>query len=108
MKKGKLPDNARLKLDLMFDGIRYSEALGQAAEDAFPNFYPYRFSPGEHDPTGKGKVQIPYLLKTDNDVLTRIKGNSQSDWHVTGSKKSGYQLCHDHNLYPSQPVSFTP
>ena len=108
MKKGKLPDNARLKLDLMFDGIRYSEALGQAAEDAFPNFYPYRFSPGEHDPTGKGKAQIPYLLKTDNDVLTRIKGNGQSDWHITGNKNSGYQLCHDHSLYPDQPVCFTP
>ena len=42
-----LTGSARLKLDLMFDGLRYSRALGAAAEHAFPNYYPYRFQPGE-------------------------------------------------------------
>lgn len=108
MTKNTLSDNAKLKLDLMFDGIRYSDALGQAAEDAFPNFYPYRFAKDEHDPTGKGKTQIPYLLKTESDVLTRIKGSGQSAWHITGDKQQGYHLCHDHKRHPDQPVSFTP
>lgn len=103
-----LPSNAQLKLALMFDGIRYSEALGKAAEHAFPNFYPYRFLPDEPDPTGQGKVQIPYLLSTKNGVLTRIKGNGKSPWHVTGNRENGYSLCDDTGNYVDQAVEFTP
>ncbi len=108
MSENKLPENARLKLDLMFEGIRYTEALGQAAEDAFPNFYPYRFAPGEKDPTGTGKAKIPYLLITEDDVLLRIKGNGQSNWFVDGNKINGYQLRHDQKKYSDQAVSFAP
>ena len=41
-----LPPSARLKLDLMFEGVRYTEALGSAATHSFPNFSPYRFFQG--------------------------------------------------------------
>ena len=41
----------------------------------FPNYYPYRFKPGEADPTGQGKVEIPYLLTMPDGTLIRIKGN---------------------------------
>ena len=34
------PPSARLKLELMFHGIRYSAALGKAAEHAFPDVLP--------------------------------------------------------------------
>ena len=32
-----LPPSARMKVALMFEGIRYSEALGRAADQALPN-----------------------------------------------------------------------
>lgn len=108
MKYDQLPRNAELKLDLMFEGIRYTDALGRAAEHSFPNFYPYRFVPGEHDPTGKGKAQIPYMLITDNGVLTRIKGNGHSPWLITGDQQTGYRLRHEQDKYPDQGVRFTP
>lgn len=92
-----LPPAARSKLDLMFEGIRYSDALGRAAEHSFPNFYPYRFGKDEYDPTGTGKAMIPYLLTTDDGTLIRIKGNGSSPWLVTGSLEDGYRLIHDLN-----------
>ena len=71
-----------LKLDLLFEGIRYTPALGDAAKTAFPNFYPYRFAKGEHDPTGEGKAVIPYLLGTGDGSMLRVKGAADSSWYV--------------------------
>jgi hypothetical protein len=106
MTDSRLPESARLKLDLMFEGIRYSEALGRAAEHAFPNFYPYRFQPGEADPTGQGKATIPYLLTLHDGTLVRIKGNGASSWSVTGSREAGYRLARDGD--DALPVGFEP
>lgn len=86
---------AALKLDLMFEGVRYSEALGNAAAHSFPNFYPYRFQKGEPDPTGKGKVEIPYLMSTADGTLVRVKGSGDSPWVVAGSLDEGYALKHN-------------
>ncbi|MCK9607061.1 MAG: radical SAM protein [Methylomonas sp.] len=108
MPSTKLPENAALKLDLMFEGIRYSNALGEAADGAFPNFYPYRFALGEPDPTGKGKAEIPYMLVTEDEVLSRVKGNGESPWIVDGDKYNGYRLCHDQIKFPAQAIRFTP
>ncbi len=88
----KLPSSVQLKLDLMFHGIHYTEALGQAAEHAFPNYYPYRFQPGEHDPTGNGKAVIPYALTLADGTVIRIKGNGESPWRISGGLRSGYAL----------------
>ncbi len=93
--RASLPEPVARKLDLMFDGIRYSDSLGRAAEHAFPNWYPYRFAPGEPDPTGRGQARIPYLIVLPDDTTARIKGNHASPWHVAGDGKSGYRLCHD-------------
>jgi len=101
-----LPPSARLKLDLMFNGVRYSDALARAAEHAFPNYYPYRFQPGEPDPTGQGHAKIPYLLKTEDGTLIRIKGNGDSPWQVSGSVENGYQLRKDGN--GRLPITFEP
>ena len=90
-----LGQNARLKLDLLFEGVRYSEALGAAAEHAFPNFYPYRFQKDEPDPTGEGKAIIPYLLRSKAGTVVRIKGAAESAWQVQGSAADGYYLVHD-------------
>jgi hypothetical protein len=87
-----LPASTQFKLELMFHGIRYSEALGRAAEWAFPNYYPYRFQPEEYDPTGTGKAVIPYALSLADGTVIRIKGNGESPWVVSGAPDTGYQL----------------
>jgi hypothetical protein len=102
-----LPTTAALKLDLMFEGLRYTDSLGDAASHAYPNFYPYRFSTGEHDPTGTGKAAIPYLLCTGNETTLRIKGNGESGWSISGSRAQGYELLRDGASSPI-PVSFEP
>jgi len=92
MNKSGLPGSAQMKLDLMFEGVRYSDALGEASSHAFPNFYPYRFRPGEPNPTGKDKATIPYLMTLEDGTLIRLKGNPDSDWSVQGSQPQGYRL----------------
>lgn len=103
-----LPTAAKFKLDLMFEGIRYSESLGEAAEHSFPNFYPYRFQPGEKDPTGKGKANIPYLMITPGGTHLRVGGNGSSPWVVQGSQQAGYRLTHLHESRLDRPIAFEP
>ncbi|MEZ5552752.1 MAG: hypothetical protein R3E82_17860 [Pseudomonadales bacterium] len=98
---------ASLKLDLLFEGLRYTDSLGAAAERSFPNFYPYRFAPGEHDPTGEGKVEIPYMLRTADGTMVRIKGAAESPWHVMGSAADGYRLLRDGGG-EGLPIEFEP
>ncbi len=86
-----------LKTELMFEGIRYSSALAEAAEHSLPNYYPYRFKKGEEDPTGTGKANIPYLMMTEDGTLIRIMGNGSSPWSVHGSRVEGYRLQNDQN-----------
>lgn len=104
----KLPPSARFKLDLMFEGLRFSEALGRAASHAFPNFYPYRFKPGEVDPTGSGKAAIPYLLSLPDETLVRVKGNGDSAWSVSGDREAGYCLENDDEHIASHAITFAP
>ena len=94
-RQGALPEAVARKVDLMFDGIRYTEPLGRAAAHAFPNWYPYRFAPGEPDPTGKGQAAIPYLIVAEDGTTARIKGNGASPWFVDGTRETGYALRHD-------------
>lgn len=101
-----LPPSAKLKLDLMFEGVRYSEALGAAAAHAFPNFYPYRFGKGEPNPTGRDKVTIPYLMTLEDETMLRVKGNPDSAWQVTGSLADGYHLVNDDGR--DLPIGFEP
>jgi hypothetical protein len=103
-----LPYVAGLKLDLLFDGVRYSHALGQAIDHSFPNFYPYRFQEGENNPTGKTKVPIPYLFTTQDGTLIRIKGNGSSPWVINGSLDSGYTLLNDDQPGKEQKIQFEP
>lgn len=97
--------SAALKTEIMFEGIRYTSALADAANHSLPNYYPYRFKKGELDPTGTGKAQIPYLMVADDDTLIRVMGNGDSEWSVRGSRETGYYLQHDHNN-ESKPISF--
>jgi hypothetical protein len=97
-----------LKTELMFEGIRYSDSLAEAAEHALPNFYPYRFKENETDPTGTGKATIPYLMSTDDNTLMRIMGNGDSVWSVQGSSKDGYRLCNDDEKDRDHLITFEP
>jgi len=108
MNSSTLPPSAQLKLDLMFEGIRYSEALGAAVSHAFPNFYPYFFQPGEPNPTGKPKATIPYLFTLEDGTLVRIKGSGSSPWEVSGSLDSGYTLKSDNDPERLLPIKFDP
>jgi hypothetical protein len=85
----------RLKVEVMCEGVRYTPALAAADEHSFPNFYPYRFKKGEHDPTGKGFASVPYLMNLPDGTTIRVLGNGDSPWHVEGSREAGYRLCDD-------------
>ncbi len=87
--------STRLKTDVMFHGLRFSDALGLAAAHSYPNFYPYKFQDNEPNPTGQSKVPIPYLAKTDDGTLFRVQGNGQSQWSVSGDRETGYRLQRD-------------
>jgi len=101
-----LGPSPQLKLDVMFDGVRYTPSLEAAAEHAFPNYYPYRFDPDEPNPTGKDKVTIPYLMRTPDGTLIRVKGNGKAPWSVAGSKAQGYTLLKDDR--PATELEFEP
>jgi len=107
MSKPVLTASPALKTELMFEGVRYSDALAEAAASALPNFYPYRFRKGEVDPTGTGKATIPYLMSTSDDTLVRIMGNGDSEWSVEGSEAEGYRLCSDSSRHECD-ISFEP
>ena len=96
-----------LKTDIMFEGVRYSNALAEAAEHSLPNYYPYRFRKGEPDPTGTGKAQIPYLMITEDDTLIRVMGNGDSAWSVQGTRKQGYRLQNDQDN-SDRAITFEP
>src|SRR5438105_7979390 len=101
-----LPESAFVKVDIMFDGVRYTQALGDAAATSAPNFYPYRFAPGEPDPTGTGKAAIPYLFTLDDGTLIRVKGNYKSPWHIESDGSGGHVLFNKGEPY--RPIKFVP
>ena len=102
-----LPRSVALKLDLLFEGIRFTKALGDASEGALPNFYPYKFAEGEEDPTGEGQAVIPYLLTLEDGTLIRIKGNHESPYRVDRDEDGRFLLVHDDGGDP-WPLSFEP
>ena len=89
-----IDESTKLKIDLMFEGVRYTEALGRAAATAYPSYYPYRFRDGEPNPTGKSKVPIPYLMTTPDDTHLRLRGDGRSAWSIEAGS-GGYRLVRD-------------
>jgi hypothetical protein len=100
--------STRLKTDVMFHGLRFSAALGDAATHSYPNFYPYKFRDDEPNPTGRSKVPIPYLAKTDDGTLFRVQGDGQSKWSVSGDRAAGYRLQHDDRDDDGVALQFEP
>jgi hypothetical protein len=107
-RKPTLAGSPALKIQVMCEGIRYTEALGRATHaHAMPNYYPYRFKEGEPDPTGRGTATIPYLINTPDGTEIRILGNGDSPWHVEGSLEQGYRLIDDRSGR-ELPIVFEP
>jgi len=102
-----LSGSPALKVQVMCEGIRYTDALGRAAEHSMPNFYPYRFKKGEHDPTGKGIANIPFLINTRDGTEIRVLGSGDSPWHVEGDRERGYTLIDDRDGRRI-PIEFEP
>ena len=102
-----LSGSPAFKVQVMCEGIRYTEALGRAALHSMPNYYPYRFKAGEHDPTGKGTATIPYLINLGDGTEIRILGSGDSPWHVEGDQTQGYRLIDDRDGR-TVPVEFEP
>ena len=102
-----LAGSPALKVQVMCEGIRYTPALGAAAAHSMPNYYPYRFKPGEPDPTGRGIATIPYLINTPDGTEIRILGDGDSPWHIEGSQAEGYRLVDDRSGR-SVSVAFEP
>jgi len=102
-----LTGSPALKVQVMCEGIRYTESLGRAAGHSMPNYYPYRFKPGEHEPTGKGTATIPYLINTEDGTEIRILGSGDSPWHVEGDRQKGYRLVDDRSGR-TVPIEFEP
>lgn len=96
-----------LKVQVMCEGIRYTDALGRAAAHSMPNYYPYRFKPGEPDPTGKGIASIPYLINLRDGTEIRVLGSGDSTWHVEGDREHGYRLLDDRDGR-DVPIEFEP
>jgi hypothetical protein len=102
-----LTGSPALKVQVMCEGIRYTDALGRAAEHSMPNFYPYRFKKGEHDPTGKGIANVPFLINTQDGTEIRVLGSGDSPWHVEGDRERGYLLIDDRDGR-QVPIEFEP
>jgi len=101
----RLPSSVTLKIDLLFEGVRYTPALSAAMDHAFRNHYPYRFAEGEEDPTGTGQAAIPFLLQLADGTLIRIMGRKESPYHVV-QVGAGYELRHDRG--DAWPITFAP
>jgi hypothetical protein len=80
----RIPLQVLVKTDLLFHGVRYTQELSEAGAWAIPNYQPYRFQEGEEDPTGKGYINIPYLLTIEGGSLVRILGNGESPYRIIG------------------------
>jgi len=84
----RIPLQVLVKTDLLFHGVRYTRELGEAGTWAISNYQPYRFQEGEEDPTGKGYINIPYLLTIEGEGLVRILGNGESPYRIVADGSS--------------------
>jgi hypothetical protein len=75
-----LPDLVMWKTELLFRGVRFTEALAEAViEGAAPNFWPYR----KRDAAGEWQViQVPYLFKMEGGAVARVRADDRSELEV--------------------------
>lgn len=85
-----LPELILWKAELMFGGLRYTEALTRAVEDgAAPNFYPYR----KKNASGLAQsVPVPYLFDLGGKAVARIRVDDNAKLEVRRDDGGRYSL----------------
>ena len=97
-----LPKSLVWKAQLMFTGVKYTDALTEAVnEGAAPGFWPYRMLSAD----GSGQFrQVPYLFKLA-DAVARVRVNDKSNYEVRRSSNEFALWCDEQLLCP---VEFVP
>lgn len=85
-----LPQIILWKAELMFGGLRFTDALPRAVEEgAAPNFYPYR----RKKPNGLAEsVPVPYLFDLGGKAVARIRVDDRARLEVRRDDRGRYTL----------------
>lgn len=85
-----LPEIILWKAELMFGGLRFTDALPKSVEEgAAPNFYPYR----RKKPNGLAEsVPVPYLFDLGGKAVARIRVDDRANLEVRRDARGGYKL----------------
>lgn len=85
-----LPEIILWKAELMFGGLRFTDALARAVDDgAAPNFYPYRRK-GESGLTET--IPVPYLFDLGGQAVARIRVDDRAAMEVHRDAGGRYTL----------------
>jgi len=92
-----LPQSILWKTNLLFQGVRFTEALAQAsAEGAAPNFWPYRKKGAD------GKIQmvdVPYLFLLEGGAVAHLRVDDRSPITVErGNGNAPFQIYEEGKL----------
>jgi len=88
-----LPGSVLWKTELLFRGVRYTEALKQAAEEgAAPNFWPYAFREG----LKTQYIPVPYLFRVNGGAVARVRVDDRSEFFVRRKEDGRYVLRDSH------------
>lgn len=84
-----IPEPVLWKTDLLFRGVRFTEALAEAmAEGAAPNFWPYRRRAAD----GRLElVPVPYLFRLEDGSVARVRVEDRSGLEVR-RRNGGFAL----------------
>lgn len=96
-----LPEIVLWKAELMFTGLRFTEALARAVEEgALPNFYPYkRRRPDDKIDT----IPVPYLFDLGGKAVGRIRVDDRAAMEVERDGAGKYWLRR--NEVDGQPLT---
>lgn len=92
-----IPREIIIKINLLFDGIRFTPELEEAGKWALPNYQPYRFNKEEKLVRKEDCVDIPYLMLL-NKLLIRVKINKKSPYKILRENKDYVLYCEDEPL----------
>ncbi|MBU0551770.1 hypothetical protein KKF91_06775 [Myxococcota bacterium] len=87
----KTPAPVRLKAALLFAGVRYHPCLAEAADWAFPAYWPHQIPPGEPSFRGKRVTDVPYLVVFDDESQVRLRIKPDSPF-IIRPEGEGYAL----------------
>src|SRR4051812_28425174 len=97
-----LPEIILWKAELMFGGLRFTDALARAVDDgAAPNFYPYR----RKTESGLAEtIAVPYLFDLGGQAVARIRVDDRAGMEVRRDETGRYTLW---NVASDEPRELT-